>query len=325
MYVSEKTKTTPGNKIVILGAGNVGATIAYSLALDGMATELVLIDINKEKALGEVMDIAQGAPFYPSVNIHAGDYPDAKGADIVIVTVGFGRKPGQTRIELAQANVGIAKEVMAKVVPHAPDAVYIVVSNPVDILTYAILKTSGLPEKQVIGSGTILDTVRLRAALARHMDVNPLNVRGYVLGEHGDTSVVPWSLATVGGIDIRVFCEHTVNQRDHCKPLDLALIEDDMRKAGGRVIAGKGATYYAIALSVRYLVECVLRDTNTLVTVSGLMHGEYGIHDVCLSIPYLVGPGGLQSAVVPPLLPAEEDKLRASADALKQVLASLDI
>ena len=185
-----------GKKITVLGAGNVGASIAYTLTMDGMASEIVLIDINEKKAQGEAADILQGTPFSAPVNIHAGGYEDAVNSDIVIVTVGMARKPGQTRIDLAQANVDIVKSVMPQITRFAPDAVYVVVSNPVDIITYAILKTTHLSESQVVGSGTMLDSARLRSRLAAHVGLNSKNVHAYVFGEHGDTSMIPWSLAT---------------------------------------------------------------------------------------------------------------------------------
>ena len=181
-----------GKKITVLGAGNVGASIAYTLTMDGMASEIVLIDINEKKAQGEAADILQGTPFSAPVNIHAGGYEDAVNSDIVIVTVGMARKPGQTRIDLAQANVDIVKSVMPQITRFAPDAVYVVVSNPVDIITYAILKTTHLSESQVVGSGTMLDSARLRSRLAAHVGLNSKNVHAYVFGEHGDTSMIPW-------------------------------------------------------------------------------------------------------------------------------------
>lgn len=314
-----------GKKIVILGAGNVGATIAYTLTLDGMGSEIVLIDINNDKAKGEAMDIIQGTAFCPPVNIYAGSYEHAANADVVIVTVGMARKPGQTRIDLAQANVNIIKDVMPKVVEYAPNAVYIVVSNPVDILTYTIIKNTSLSEKQVFGSGTMLDSARLRSRLAEHVGLNPKNVHAYVLGEHGDTSVIPWSLATIGGLDMSEYCKHICDRHNQCGKVELSEIEDDVRTAGAKVIGYKGATYYAIALSVRRICECILRDTDSILTVSGMLHGEYGVDDVCLSIPFVVGARGIRRVVAPPLTPEETSQLLHSANSLKEVIKSLNI
>lgn len=312
-----------GKKITILGAGNVGATIAYTLTMDGMASEIVLIDINEKKAKGEAMDIIQGTPFSAPVNIYAGEYADAVDSDIVIVTVGMARKPGQTRIDLAQANVDIVKSVMPQITRFAPDAVYVVVSNPVDVITYAILKTTNLSENQVIGSGTMLDSARLRSALAAHVGLNSKNVHAYVFGEHGDTSMIPWSLATIAGMEMDRYCKVVCDKHNQCGKEDLAAIEEDVRTSGAQVIALKGATYYAIALSVRRICECIIRDTDSVMTVSAMIRNQYGINDVCLSLPFVVGAQGIRRTIVPPLTDEETALLRKSADALKEVIAQL--
>lgn len=314
-----------GKKITILGAGNVGATIAYTLAMDGMASEIVLIDINKKKAQGEAMDILQGTPFCAPVNIHSGEYADAADSDVVVVTVGLARKPGQTRIDLAQANVDIIKSVMPQITKVAADAVYVVVSNPVDIITYAILKTTNLSERQVFGSGTMLDSARLRSCLAEHVGLNSKNVHAYVFGEHGDTSLIPWSLTTIAGMEMSKYCTYVCDRHNGCGKEELKDIEEDVRTAGAKVIALKGATFYAIALSVRRICECILRDTDSVMTVSAMIHNQYGISDVCLSLPFVVGAQGIRRAIVPPLTEEEEALLHKSADALKEVIAQLNI
>lgn len=314
-----------GNKISILGAGNVGATIAYTLTLDGMASEIVLIDINTNKAKGEAMDIIQGTALCQPVNIHYGDYPDVVDSDIIIVTIGSARKPGQTRIDLAQGNVNIIKSVMPKVAQYAPDAIYVVVSNPVDIITYTILKTTDLPESRVFGSGTLLDSSRLREMLSSKAGISPKNVHAYVFGEHGDTAMVPWSLTSIAGMPMDTYMDSIRNKTPDFKELDFAAIEDDVHTSGAEVISLKGATYYAIALSARRICECILRDSNTVVTLSGMLHGEYGIDDVCMSLPFVVNGNGINDMEMPELLPQELEKLVASANALKETLASLDI
>lgn len=314
-----------GKKITILGAGNVGASIAYTLTMDGMASEIVLIDINDKKARGEAADILQGTPFSAPVNIYAGDYPDAANSDIVIVTVGMARKPGQTRIDLAQANVNIVKSVMPQITKYAPDAVYVVVSNPVDIITYAIIQSGLLSERQVIGSGTMLDSARLRSRLAAHVGLNAKNVHAYVFGEHGDTSMIPWSLATIAGIEMNRYCTDLCDKHNLCGKEELREIEDDVRNAGARVIELKGATYYAIAMAVRRICECIIRDTDSVMTVSAKIHDQYGISDVCLSLPFVVGAQGITRAIIPPLTDEEQAMLHKSADALKSVIAQLHI
>ncbi len=313
-----------GTKITILGAGNVGASIAYTLVVAGTCSEIVLVDINKEKAQGEAMDIRQGITSGHTVDIYDGDYEDAKGSDIVIVTVGRARKPGQTRIDLAQSNIDIINSVMPVVAEVAPDAVYIVVSNPVDIVTYAILKCTSLKPSQVIGSGTMLDTSRLRSKLADHVGLSPLSVHAYVFGEHGDTSMIPWSLITIGGMEMTEYCTHICEKHNTCGKAEIADIESDVRTAGAEVIKRKGATYYAIALSVNRICDVILRDGHNILTVSTLMSGEYGINDVCLSIPCVIGGHGIERFITPPLLDFELKQLRASADALKTVIDGIN-
>lgn len=314
-----------GKKIAILGAGNVGATCAYTLTLAGLVSEIVLVDVNADKAKGEAMDIIQGTAFCPPVNIYAGSTTDVRDADIVIVTAGIGRKPGQTRIDLAQTNVNIMRSLIPEVVKQAPHAIYVVVSNPVDILTYAILKISGLPDNQVIGSGTMLDTTRLRTSLAQHVGINSHDVQAYVFGEHGDTAMIPWSLTSIAGMQMWNFCENVCKNHGNCGKQDLYAITDDVKTSGAKVIGLKGATYYAVALAVRRICEAIVRDSSSVMTVSGLIHGQHGINDVCLSLPFIVGAKGLEKEITPPLTGEEELQLMHSAEALRYVLDSLEI
>lgn len=309
-----------GNKITILGAGNVGATVAYTFAVSGTCSDIVLIDINKAKAKGEAMDIRQGISFSHNIEIYDGTYEDVAGSDIVVVTLGLARKPGQTRLDLAQANVNIIREVMPQVAKYAPDAIYVVVSNPVDILTYAILKCTNLSPNQVIGSGTILDTSRLRSCIADHIGLSPQSVHAYVFGEHGDTSMIPWSITNIAGIDLDTYC--TEEQRDK---INREEIEDEVRNAGGEVIKRKGATFYAIALSVNKICDTILRDANNVLTVSTLANGRYGIKDVCISLPCVIGGHGIENELSPDLTPEEIILLQKSADALKKVISQLEL
>ena len=311
------------SKITIIGAGSVGSTIAYTLAHDEIASEIVLIDINKEKVEGEVMDIEQGTCFRSPVSLVAGDYADAKDSDIVIITSGIARKPGQTRIELTQTNVNILKSITPQIVKEAPDAKYIIVSNPVDIMTYVFTKISGLPENQIMGSGTILDTARLRYGLSEHFKVAQGNIHAYVFGEHGDTSFIPWTGAYISGLSTDEYYEEMKAHGKDVKPLDKEAMLEYVQKSGGKVIAKKGATFYAVSATVCQLVGLILAASDSLATVSSMLHGEYGIEDVCLSTLTLVGPNGIQGKLPMRMKKEEIEKLKASADTLKSVIAQI--
>ena len=313
------------SKITIIGAGSVGSTIAYTLAHDEIASEIVLIDINKEKVEGEVMDIEQGTCFRSPVSLVAGDYADAKDSDIVIITSGIARKPGQTRIELTQTNVNILKSVTPQIVKEAPNAKYIIVSNPVDIMTYVFTKISGLPENQIMGSGTILDTARLRYGLSEHFKVAQGNIHAYVFGEHGDTSFIPWTGAYISGLSTDEYYEEMKAHGKDVKPLDKEAMLEYVQKSGGKVIAKKGATFYAVSATVCQLVGLILAASDSLATVSSMLHGEYGIEDVCLSTLTLVGPNGTQGKVQMRMNKEEIALLKKSADALKEVIAQIEL
>ena len=313
------------SKITIIGAGSVGSTIAYTLAHDEIASEIVLIDINKEKVEGEVMDIEQGTCFRSPVSLVAGDYADAKDSDIVIITSGIARKPGQTRIELTQTNVNILKSITPQIVKEAPNAKYIIVSNPVDIMTYVFTKISGLPENQIMGSGTILDTARLRYGLSEHFKVAQGNIHAYVFGEHGDTSFIPWTGAYISGLSTDEYYEEMKAHGKDVKPLDKEAMLEYVQKSGGKVIAKKGATFYAVSATVCQLVGLILAASDSLATVSSMLHGEYGIEDVCLSTLTLVGPNGIQGKVQMRMNKEEVALLRKSADALKEVIAQIEL
>lgn len=313
------------NKISIIGSGSVGSTIAYTLTVMGLASEIVMIDINNDKAMGEALDIRQGTPFCGACSVYAGDYRDAANSDIVILTSGIARKPGQTRLELAQTNVDITKSIIPEITRYAPDATYVIVSNPVDVLTYTFLKCSEIPENRIIGSGTILDTARLRARLAEYYSINQSNVHAYVFGEHGDSSFVPWSVANISNVPISE-CGKLISNSEMTAPeFKPEEIEQYVRKSGGRVIARKGATFYAVSVSVCHICKCILGGIDTTMTVSTMMHGEYGIEDVCLSTLNVVGNNGLRGKVNVTLTDEEVAKLRLSADTLKGVISNLNI
>ncbi|MFR8172200.1 MAG: L-lactate dehydrogenase [Marvinbryantia sp.] len=313
------------SKITIIGAGSVGATIAYTLSQRDIASELVLIDINKEKVDGEVMDIEQGTCFRDPVSIVGGEYEDAKDSDIVIITSGVARKPGQSRIELTQTNVNILKQITPEIVKAAPKALYIIVSNPVDIMTYVFTKISGLPENQIIGSGTILDTARLRCGLSEHFRVAQKNIHAYVFGEHGDSSFIPWTGAYISGAHISEYYEMMKSRGEDIDELDKEAMTEYVHKSGGKIIANKGATFYAISAAVCKLCDILVASSDSIATVSSMMHGEYGIEDVCLSTLTLVGPNGIRGKVPMRMNKEETEKLRASAKVLKDVIAQIEL
>ena len=311
------------NKITIIGTGSVGSTIAYTMTVAGIASEIVMIDINGEKAIGEALDIRQGTPFCHSCNVYAGSYADAVGSDIVVLTSGVARKPGQSRLDLAQTNVNITKAIIPEITRYAPDATYVIVSNPVDVLTYTFCKCSGIPEERIIGSGTILDTARLRARLSEFYSVSQQNVHAYVLGEHGDSSFVPWSNANISNVPAEAYRESILHTDREYPTINRAEVEEYVRKSGAEVIQRKGATFYAVSVSVCHICKCLLSGIDTTLTVSTMLHGEYGIEDVCLSLLNIVGKDGAHGKILLPLNAEEELKLQKSAESLKSVINSL--
>jgi len=309
------------NKITIIGAGQVGSTIAFALTLKQLASEIVLIDIAKDRAMGEAMDIRQGTPFIGPVYVHDGDYADARNSDIVVLTSGVARKPGQSRLDLAQTNVNITKSIIPEITKVAPNALYVIVANPVDILTYQFVKTSGIPADHIFGTGTMLDTARFRARIAETYKVAQENVHGYVFGEHGDSSFVPWSLANIGSIPVEKYAAAVEGQKlpDFSKDD----VEEYIRKSGGIIIAAKKCTNYAIGVTTATLCEALNYKTDSVLTISTMLNGEYGISDVCLSIPAVVGADGISSRIVAPITDPEAEKLRHSAECLKNVISQL--
>lgn len=310
-------------KITVIGAGNVGATIANDLILGGVATEIVLVDVNMNKARGEALDVYQGAPFQSPAIVRPGEYADAAGSDIVIITCGFARKPGMTRLDLAQANVNILKDVAKNVVPYAPDSIYVIVSNPVDVLTYAFIKYTGLPESRVIGSGTILDTSRLQAELARRFHISPKNVHAHIYGEHGDSCFVPWSLVHIANNHVDTYPSVSPDKDKIRWNKDYDEIEQFVKKSGATIIENKGATFYAVAMSVCHICKCIYANAGTALTLSTMMHGEYGVDDVCLSTLTLVDRSGCRGKILTPLTAEETEKLQKSAEKLKSVISQI--
>ena len=309
-------------KVTIIGAGSVGATTTFALLARNEASEVVLIDINTEKALGEALDIKQATPFIDNCDIYAGSYRDAVDSDVVVITSGVGRKPGQTRLELVQTNMGIIQKISTEIVKYAPNAIYILVANPVDILTYAFLKYTGLPQNQVLGTGTVLDTIRLRTRLAEIYNVNKQQVHANILGEHGDTSFVAWSTATIAGIPVDEYNASIATPYNIPTEYKREDVENYVRKSGGKIISRKGCTVYGIGMSTTHIIKALSGSAETAMTVSSLHDGEYGISDVCLSSLSLVDSTGVRSIITQKLTDDELQKLYASAQALKEVIKS---
>ena len=313
------------SKITVIGAGSVGSTIAHDLMIQGTASEIVLIDVNKQKAFGEAMDIYQGAPFCSPTIVRSGDYDAASGSDIVIITSGLPRKAGQSRLELAQANVNIIKDIAPQITAAAPDAIYIIVSNPVDVLTYVFHKISGVPESHIIGSGTILDTSRLQSTLAKRFCISPKNVHAHVYGAHGDSSFVPWSLVHIANNHIDSYKEHSPDCDRIKWNQDYEEIEQFVKTSGAQVIKNKGATFYAVSISVCHIVKCILSGIDTNMTVSTMLNGEYGISDVCLSLLTTVGHKGVVNKLNLPLTESEHAALVHSSECLKEIIKKVQI
>lgn len=314
-----------GRKITIIGAGAVGSTIAYSLSQRSHASEIVLIDVNIARAKGEALDIVQSTSFRDPIRVKYGDYEEAANSDIVIITSGIGRKPGQTRLELTKTNVGIIKEIAPQITKVAPNAIYIIVSNPVDILTYVFTKVSGIPENQIIGTGTILDSARLKCILAQKLNIAQKNVHSYVFGEHGDTSFIPWSTSRVSGVSIDEYISLVKQKGMSVETIDKDEIFHYVQKSGGEIIKDKGATFYGIAASVMNLVNMLTSAYDSITCCSTMMHGEYGVNDVCLSCLTIIGPNGVQGKIPMPMTNEEIDKMQHSERVLREIIDGLDI
>ena len=311
-------------KITIIGAGSVGAATAYTLALTGIASEIVLVDINKEKAVGEALDIYHGTPLMDDpVDVISGDYADAAGSNIVVITSGLPRRPDQTRLELTQTNVDIMKQIAPQITAVCPDATYLIVSNPVDILTYAFIKLTGLPDNRVLGTGTLLDTARLRSYIARSFDISQQSVHAYVLGEHGDSSFVPWSTCNISGMNPILNTERLLIAGQPAPKLDCDAIENHIRTSGAEIIRRKGCTNYAVSTAVHTVCEALYGANSSILAVSSMLHGEFGLENVALSLPTLIGYGAVQGHVMPSFTNDEVQKLLHSANALKAVIDKL--
>lgn len=317
-----KNKNLNIQKCGIIGCGTVGATTADTLLGSGLFNEMVLIDINHKKAEGEAMDIGHGAPFVTPVNIYAGDYKDLADAYLVIITAGANQMPGETRIDLAEKNIKIFKSIIPEIVRYNPDCILLIVSNPVDILTYVALKLSGFEPSRVIGSGTVLDTGRFKYLLGEYLGVDSRNVHALIIGEHGDSEVAVYSSANISGVDLDEFCRIWGKGTDE---ESLHKIYEDVKNSAYAIIERKGATFYAIARVVKRIAQALIRDENTILTVSSLVEGHYGISNVCLGLPSVVGRDGVKQMIDTPLDEDEMMRLTASAQKLRQVLDQFEI
>lgn len=308
-------------KIAIIGTGRVGATCAYALQLRGLASEIVLINMHRERAEGEAMDLNHGSLFARPVRVWAGDFSDCKNADIVVLTAGVSQQPGDTRLDLLKRNARIIQMVIPQVVRYTKEAIIIVASNPVDVLTYVTKQVSGLPAQQVIGSGTILDTARFRYLLGQHYGIEPRSIHACIIGEHGDSQVPVWSLANIAGIRLDEFSQRNGRLLDAADKEEIA---KNTRRAAYEIISRKGATYYAIAAGLVRIIEAIVRDESSVLTVSSYVQGLYGLGDVCLSLPSIVNRQGIMEVMEMPLSFEEQKGLDMSAWILRQAIDSLE-
>ena len=304
-------------KAAVIGCGFVGATSAFALMQSGLFSELVLIDANRDKAEGEALDISHGLPFARPMEIYAGTYDDIQDAAVVIVTAGAGQKPGETRLDLVKKNTAIFKSIMPEIARRRLEGVMLVVANPVDILTYTAVKYSGMPESRVIGSGTTLDTARLKYLLGRHLDVDPRSVHAFIIGEHGDSEIAAWSSANVSGVPLNDFCDM---RGFHAHEESMKEIAQQVRDSAYEIIEKKKATYYGIAMSVVRICSAIIRDEKSILPVSSVLHGSHGIDGVSLSMPAIVGKDGVEGLIPIRLSAEEEASLRKSAEILKGVI-----
>ena len=306
-------------KCAVIGAGGVGATIAFTLGQSGLFNDIVIIDIDHKKAEGEALDIAHGIQFLNTVDIYAGEYKDLSDAELVIITAGANQLPGETRIDLVGKNAKIMKSIVQSITQYNKDCILLVVSNPADILTMYAAEISGFPKERVIGSGTVLDTSRLRYLLSKEFEIDSRNIHGFIIGEHGDTSLAVWSNADVAGVPIKEYC-----QRMHKGSINLQSIYENVRDSAYHIIDRKGSTYYGIAIAVKRIAEAIVKDEHSILPVSSFFNGQYGITDACLGMPSVICRKGILNMVELSLDEEEKQKLINSADMLKKVYATIE-
>lgn len=309
-------------KVAVIGTGFVGSSSAFALMESGLFSEMILLDADQNRAEGEALDISHGLPFARPMKITAGTYDDLVDAAIIVITAGAGQKPGETRLDLVKKNVAIFRTIIGEIAKRNCQGILLIVANPVDILTYVALKLSGFPENRVFGSGTTLDTARLKYLLGERLSVDARSVHAWIIGEHGDSQIAAWSSANVSGVPLSNFCsmrgftEHDQNMED---------IAEDVKNSAYRIIEKKKATFYGVAVAVRRICEAIIRDEKSVLPVSSIQHGAFGIDGVALSMPAIVGKNGVEKQIPIKLNEKEQIELRKSADALKEVLKSIDL
>lgn len=313
---------SPVHKIAIIGAGKVGTTFAYALILNGLAGEIVLIDVDKERTEGEVMDLSHAVPLSSPVRIWNGEYADCTGANIIVITAGASQRPGETRLDLLKRNTAIFRQILPQVLEYNRSAILLIATNPVDVLSYASWKLSGLDAARVIGSGTVLDTARFRSLISTRFNLDARNVHAFIIGEHGDSEVAVWSSANIAGVPMQDYCRQIGNEI--CGD-DRQRITDEVRNAAYEIIKRKGATYYAVGMGLARIVESILRDQNSVLSISSLVPGLYGIEDVYLSLPTVLGQNGVERVLELNLDDSEMADLLHSAAVMRQVIDQLDI
>lgn len=312
-------------KISIIGCGNVGLRYAYALIMSGLARQMVLVDIDKKRVEGEVLDLSHTAPYVSPVEIIAGDYPDTKDSNLVVITAGKKQKVGQSRIDLVRDNVEIFKKIIPEIVKHSPSAILLIVTNPVDILSYATYKFSSKPAKEVIGSGTVLDTARFRFLLAKHCNIDPHNVHAYILGEHGDSEFPVWSRAMIGGILFKEYCPMCSRYAECKHNKELGNIFLEVKNSAYEIIEKKGETSHGIGLALVRITRAILHDENAILPVSSLVKGYLGIKDVYLSLPAILNKDGVKQVLQIKLAPEEQQAFKNSASAIKKVIKEIEL
>ncbi len=309
-------------KVTIVGAGAVGSTYAYALAQKGIADEIAIIDMNRDLVKGQMLDLAHGLPYYPTVQFKVGSVDDYAGSQVIVITAGSAQKPGESRIDLLKKNVRIVESIMDDIVAQKSEAVVVVVSNPADVLAWFAAKRAAWPQGRVISSGTVLDSARLRYMISQTCKVDVSNVHAYVIGEHGDSQLAAWSLSHIGGISIDQYCPMCAKCEDGLE--ERKKIEEDVKNSAYHIIDYKGATFYAVGLALVRITEAILKDQRSVLTVSTLLQGEYGLSDVMISVPCLLGRKGVEEIIIGRLSEDEHDRLQLSAGVIREAIASIE-